>query len=99
MFKCKMKNLFNLQKLLTAATEGNIKEIELCIKNGASFECTDDVSEVEIFKLYTFLVNRIKITLVSAESMITRLNILITGSLHSIHMLTDYAIYVLKLKM
>ncbi|CAC5401297.1 unnamed protein product [Mytilus coruscus] len=43
------------EKLLTAAMDGNLKDVELCVKNGASLECIDDVSEVEIFKTYTFL--------------------------------------------
>ncbi|XP_071122876.1 uncharacterized protein [Mytilus edulis] len=30
------------KKLLTAAEEGNIKEVESCVKNGASLECRDD---------------------------------------------------------
>ncbi|XP_063436881.1 uncharacterized protein LOC134718316 [Mytilus trossulus] len=32
------------EKLLKAAENGNIKEVELCIKNGASLECRDDDS-------------------------------------------------------
>ena len=42
-----VKALFCLQKLLTAAENGNIKEVELCIKNGASLECRDSVSKVK----------------------------------------------------
>ncbi|XP_063436867.1 ankyrin repeat and SAM domain-containing protein 6-like [Mytilus trossulus] len=34
-----VKDLFCLQKLLTAAAKGNIKEVELCVKNGANLEC------------------------------------------------------------
>ncbi|XP_076116842.1 putative ankyrin repeat protein RF_p14 [Mytilus galloprovincialis] len=30
------------QKLLKAAREGNIKEVEICVKNGASLECRSD---------------------------------------------------------
>ncbi|XP_063436870.1 fibronectin type 3 and ankyrin repeat domains 1 protein-like [Mytilus trossulus] len=30
------------EKLLTAAREGNIKEVELCIKNRANLECRGD---------------------------------------------------------
>ncbi|XP_076081055.1 uncharacterized protein LOC143051962 [Mytilus galloprovincialis] len=30
------------EKLLTAAEKGNIKEVELCVKNGANLECRDD---------------------------------------------------------
>ncbi|XP_076081434.1 uncharacterized protein LOC143052302 isoform X2 [Mytilus galloprovincialis] len=29
------------KKLLTAAEKGNIKEVELCVKNGANLECSD----------------------------------------------------------
>ncbi|XP_063436869.1 ankyrin repeat and sterile alpha motif domain-containing protein 1B-like [Mytilus trossulus] len=36
-----VKALFCLQKLLTAAEEGNIKEVELCIKNRTNLECRD----------------------------------------------------------
>ncbi|XP_071139783.1 uncharacterized protein [Mytilus edulis] len=32
------------EKLLTAAMEGNIKEVELCIKNRANLECRDKYS-------------------------------------------------------
>ncbi|XP_052065259.1 uncharacterized protein LOC127705045 isoform X6 [Mytilus californianus] len=36
------------KKLLTAATEGNIKEVELCVKNGASLECKDDFGKTPL---------------------------------------------------
>ncbi|VDI16267.1 Hypothetical predicted protein [Mytilus galloprovincialis] len=39
------------EKLLTAAQawpqEGNIKEVEVCVKNGANLECRDVVSKVK----------------------------------------------------
>ncbi|VDI09539.1 Hypothetical predicted protein [Mytilus galloprovincialis] len=41
------------EKLCTAAYEGNIKDVELSLKNGANLENTSyGVSEVEIFKTY-----------------------------------------------
>ncbi|XP_063436855.1 poly [ADP-ribose] polymerase tankyrase-1-like [Mytilus trossulus] len=34
-------DLFCLQKLLTAAENGNIKKVKLCVKNRANLECRD----------------------------------------------------------
>ena len=43
-----VKTLFCLQKLLKAARDGNIKEVESCVKNRANLECSDEfVSEVK----------------------------------------------------
>ncbi|XP_063436849.1 protein fem-1 homolog A-like [Mytilus trossulus] len=36
-------DLFCLQKLLTAAENGNIKEVELCVKNRANLECRNSI--------------------------------------------------------
>lgn len=46
--------LIYLQKLLTAAQDGIIEDVELCVKNGANLEYTNGsfVSEVKIFKTY-----------------------------------------------
>ncbi|XP_076116053.1 uncharacterized protein LOC143083656 [Mytilus galloprovincialis] len=36
------------KKLLTAATDGNLRDVELCVKNGASLECTDDFGKTPL---------------------------------------------------
>ncbi|CAG2247765.1 unnamed protein product [Mytilus edulis] len=52
------------KKLLTAATEGNIKEVELCVTNGASFECMDDLGKTPL--MYAALRGHIEIVRILA---------------------------------